>query len=485
MSSSSKSSSNPVIVWFRRDLRLGDNLALDAARQNDRPVVCVYIREKGSDFAGANGAAQAWWLHHSLAALADALERTGNRLILRSGDPKSVLTALCEETGADTIHWNRRYDPNHVEPDADLKAALEKDGYAVNSFAGFLMHEPTKLLTKEGKRYHVYTPFWRAFIDGFVPLDPRPHPRKLTALDKKVKSERIDEWALLPSKPDWASRFSELWTPGEDGAHKRLKLFLEDHLEGYKKNRDHPAGQTTSLLSPHLAFGEISPHTIWRALDDLDDDAPEEDVIHFRKEIVWREFSWHLLFHHPDLDEVNLNRRYDKFPWQKSKSHFQAWTEGKTGYPIVDAGMRQLWQHGWMHNRVRMIVASFLIKDLLIDWRDGEKWFRDTLVDCDRASNAASWQWVAGSGADAAPYFRIFNPVRQGESFDPDGAYVREFCPELKDLPNKYIHEPHKAPSQILEKANITLGKHYPQPIVAHDKARKFALQSYEEIRGE
>jgi deoxyribodipyrimidine photo-lyase len=288
----------------------------------------------------------------------------------------------------------------------------------------------------------------------------------------------------LPTKPDWAAGFEQKWKPGEDGAHQQLSDFVKSHLDDYKTARDFPAKQTTSRLSPHLALGEISPNQIWHATLGLQADVPEEDVIHFRKEVVWREFSWHLLFHNPHLPTTNLNRRFDDFPWLEDSANLRAWKHGLTGYPLVDAGMRELWQTGWMHNRVRMVVASFLIKDLLIDWREGEKWFRDTLLDADIANNAASWQWVAGCGADAAPYFRIFNPSRQGETFDPDGTYVKQYCPELSDLPDRYIHRPFEAPEAVLEAAGIVLGKTYQKPIVEHDQARKRALAKYKELSG-
>ena len=423
---------SPVIVWFRRDLRTDDTAALSAAAESGQPVIALYIREPEATGTGPLGAAQAWWLHHSLIALGKSLEALGTPLLLRSGVAHTVLDDLIEETGAGTVHWNRRYDPAGIAVDTEIKASLKGRGITAKSFAGELLHDPARLLTGEKKPYRVYTPFWRAFERDGEPHEPTGAPAKLEAPHPAPKSETLGDWNLLPEKPDWAATFNEVWTPGEGSALERLETFVEGAIDGYGVKRDHPAIDATSLLSPHLAMGEISPARVWYATRGLK--APTGDVVHFRRELVWREFCHHLHFHFPALAEKNWNDRFDAFVWQGSDSDFSAWTRGETGYPIVDAGMRQLWKHGWMHNRVRMITASFLIKHLMIDWRRGEKWFRDTLVDADAASNAANWQWVAGSGADASPFFRIFNPILQGEKFDPDGAYVRAFVPELEKL---------------------------------------------------
>ncbi|MCJ8055065.1 DNA photolyase family protein [Shinella curvata] len=470
----------PVIVWFRRDLRTDDNAALSAAADSGQPVVTLYIRE-AADGTGPLGAAQDWWLHHSLTTLGTSLRALGTPLILRSGDAGKVLDDLIEETGAETVYWNRRHDPAGIEIDTDIKASLKGRGLAAKSFAGELLHDPTRLLTGEKKPYRVYTPFWRAFERDGEPHEPIDAPEKLVALHPAPKSEALDDWNLLPSKPDWATTFSDIWTPGEDAARERLETFVDGAINGYQAKRDHPSIDATSMLSPHLAMGEISPARVWHATRGLK--APTDDVIHFRKELVWREFCHHLHFHFPALAEKNWNDRFDAFPWEGSTKEFKAWTRGKTGYPIVDAGMRQLWQHGFMHNRVRMITASFLIKHLMIDWRRGEQWFRDTLVDADAASNAANWQWVAGSGADASPFFRIFNPILQGEKFDPDGTYVRRFVPELEKLDAAFIHKPFDAPESVLKKAGVVLGKTYPRPLVDHAKARERALGAYKTLK--
>ncbi len=472
----------PILVWFRRDLRLQDNHALATAAQTARPVIPIYINEPTESGNGPLGGAQRWWLHHSLRALKSSLLARGSDLILRAGAPLDIIAEVARESGATTVFWNRRYDPNGTGTDGPLKKALIQRGFTVSSFAGQLLHEPTRLLTKSSAPYRVFTPFWRALEAGGEPATPIEAPDKISAPVRWPASEELEQWKLLPTQPDWASTFTEIWTPGEQAAAERLQNFVEVNLAGYKTERDVPASEGTSLLSPHLAFGEVSPAQIWHATHGLTE-TPVDDVVTFRKELAWREFSYNLLFHNPDLGRRNLDRRFDGFRWLDNDDHFRRWTKGLTGYPIVDAGMRQLWRHGYMHNRVRMIAASFLIKDLLIDWRRGEAWFRDTLADADPASNAASWQWVAGSGADASPFFRIFNPVLQGEKFDPEGLYVKRFVPELADLEARYVHRPFSAPSAALAAAGIEPGVTYPAPIVDHAFARDRALAAFQEVR--
>ena len=471
----------PVIVWFRKDLRTDDHAALAAAAETGSPVIALYIRELDGAGTGPLGAAQAWWLHHSLASLGKTLKALGTPLILRSGAAAGVLDTLIEETGAGSVHWNRRHDPAGIAIDTDIKAALKARGITARSFAGQLLHDPARLQTGEKNPYRVYTPFWKALEREGEPHEPIDAPENLKSLSGALHSERLDDWALLPAKPDWASSFKDIWTPGEAAARERLDDFVDGAIEGYRTDRDRPAIDATSMLSPHLAMGEISPARVWHATRGLK--MPAEDVIHFRKELAWREFCYHLHFHFPQLSDRNWNDRFDAFPWEASGRNFALWTRGRTGYPIVDAGMRQLWHHGWMHNRVRMITASFLIKHLMIDWRRGEKWFRDTLVDADAASNAANWQWVAGSGADASPFFRIFNPILQGEKFDPEGAYVRTFVPELEKLDAKWIHKPFDAPESALSTAGVELGRTYPKPMVDHGKARERALAAYKSLK--
>jgi deoxyribodipyrimidine photo-lyase len=467
----------PVILWFRKDLRLDDNHALNAACGSGRPIVPLFIREPASAGTGALGRAQAWWLHHSLGSLNDSINAHGGSLHLASGDGLDVLRGLIETTGANLVLWNRRYDPPGIAADDRIERELKMQGIATKSFYGQLLHEPSQLLTGGGTPFRVYTPFWRALERSGEPPRPVDQPATMIFAPASGTSEPLASWNLVPAKPDWANGFKEVWSSGENEARRRLGDFIDDALDGYKGNRDFPAKRATSMLSPYLALGVISPARIWEQTRGLS--IRSEDVIHFRKELAWREFSYHLLYHFPSLPYANWNSRFDGFGWSNNATHYRDWTRGMTGYPIVDAGMRQLWRHGFMHNRVRMVVASFLIKHLMIDWRRGESWFRDTLIDADPASNAASWQWVAGSGADAAPFFRIFNPVLQGEKFDPDGSYVREFVPELGALDSTHIHRPFQAPASVLERAGIRLGVTYPKPIVDHAVARDQALKAY------
>ncbi len=471
----------PTLVLLRRDLRLADNPALHEAAAGGGPVVIVHIRETDDPEAGSLGAAQDWWLHHSLAALARALEKAGNRLILKSGNQNAVVDQLIGETGARTVYWNHRYHRRGRELDADLQGQLEACGLTVKGFSANLLHEPSKLLTRSGGYFRFYTPFWKAFSAAPLFAAPLPAPARLPAPSRLPESERLETWNLLPAKPDWASGFSDHWQPGEAGAEAALDHFLQSTVKTYKDGRDFPARAATSLLSPHLALGEISPLQIWHAVSSLK--SPPGDFEKFLQELAWREFCWHLLFHFPDLPTREFNSRFSNFSWGFDASLFDAWTKGATGYPIVDAGMRQLWQTGWVHNRARMIAASFLIKDLMIDWRHGERWFRDTLIDADPASNTASWQWVAGSGADAAPYFRIFNPVLQGEKFDPAGDYVRRYVPEIAGLPDQYIHKPFAASETVLKSAGVEPGATYPRPIVDHGVARDRALAAFKALK--
>jgi deoxyribodipyrimidine photo-lyase len=473
-------SGNPVVVWFRSDLRVQDNLALQVAAASGRPVVCCYVYENDSQ----RGAAQKWWLHHSLSSLSLSLSDIGARLVLRHGETVSQINQLISECGASAVYWNRRYDPQGIAVDTRLKANLRELGIEVETFDGQLLHEPTRIKTGAGNSFKVYTPFWRAFMSSPEPRDPLPAPLKLLSGSDRLSSDRLADWNLLPAKPNWAVGMDKEWQPGENGAHARLTAFVTGAIEGYAEDRNLPYKLSTSKLSPHLAMGEISPFQIWYAAAQIKN-APPRDLEVFRKELVWREFAYHLLFHFPKLNSANFNASFDRFAWAPIKNeHLIAWQKGQTGYPIVDAGMRELWQTGWMHNRVRMITASFLIKHLLIDWRQGEEWFWDTLVDACPASNPASWQWVAGSGADASPYYRIFNPIIQGEKFDTKGDYVRKFVPELKDMPQQFIHRPWEAPILVLKTAGVALGKNYPMPIVDHATARNRALEAYKATKG-
>lgn len=472
-----------AIVWFRNDLRTADNAALLAASRH-KAVVPVYFREPAADRLRALGGARQWWLHHSLERLSERLASLGAPLALLSGDPARLIPKIVAATNASAVYWNRRYDPACRSSDADLKRNLNAQGIRAESFSGQLLHEPTRVRTGSGTHYRVYGPFWRAIEPEVENHTPVPEPVSLSPHPGHPASEDLADWALLPTKPDWAVGICEAWTPGETGAHARLADFVADTIVGYAQQRDLPGVAATSKLSPHLANGEITPGQIIEVLNsNCDVDASDKDRTVFRKEVGWREFSWHLLVNEPDLARTNHNPKFDNFPWVQDDPALSKWKKGLTGYPIVDAGMRQLWQTGWMHNRVRMVVASFLTKHLMIDWRQGERWFWDTLVDADPASNSASWQWVAGSGADAAPYYRIFNPIIQGQKFDPEGDYVKRYIPELSDLPTKYLHQPWTAPANVLADAGVRIGKSYPAPIVEHRAARNRALGAYDTIK--
>ncbi|MEO1659295.1 MAG: deoxyribodipyrimidine photo-lyase [Pseudomonadota bacterium] len=474
----------PVLVWLRDDLRLDDNPALRKAADTGRPVVCLYVLDDDTPGEWTLGGAQRWWLHHSLAALQADLTKIGGTLILRRGKADRVVPELVKALGATEVHWNRRYMPWQIEQDKALKAALSEDGVEVESFNGRLLHEPWTIKTKTGGPYRVYTPYWKQIQTLDVP-DPLPNIRKLIRPDSLPPSDDLASWELLPTKPNWATGFEPIWEPGEAGARKRWRAWVKAYAGRYNSERNRPDLDTTSRMAPHIHFGEISIRTMYLDVANLIGDGviDRDEGKTFLSELVWREFSYHLLFYNPDMFDLPLNRKFTAFEWNNDDSHFDAWTKGMTGYPIVDAGMRQLYREGHMHNRVRMIVGSFLVKDLLIDWRRGMAWFWDTLVCADPAANTASWQWVAGCGADAAPFFRVFNPITQGEKFDPDGAYVRRHVPELANVPAKHIHAPWKAPREVLAKAGVTLGETYPHPVVEHGPMREEALRRYQAIK--
>lgn len=475
---------SPLLVWFRDDLRVADHPALAAAEKTGRPVIALYVLDDESRGLRELGGASRWWLAGSLRTHASKLKSLGVSLVLRRGQAEKAVPALVRETKATRVHWTRRY--GHAgKIDRMVADKLRANGIEVHVYGGSLLHEPEDVETKAGGPMRVYTPFMRAARMQGDPKTPLATLKKMQGV-RGIKSDNLSDWNFEPSKPNWAKEMDGIWTRGEDGARERLYDFLDGGVKGYAAGRDRPDQEHVSRLSPHLRFGEISPRQVWHAAYaalERKQSPVSKDVEKFIAEIYWREFSYHLLHHYPDLGTKNFQQRFDKFPWRADKKALRAWQLGKTGYPLIDAGMRQLWRTGWMHNRVRMVCASFLVKHLLIDWREGERWFWDTLVDADPANNTASWQWVAGSGADAAPYFRIFNPVTQGEKFDPLGKYVREFVPEVANLPDNEIHEPWKAPPAVLAAAGIKLGPHYPEPIVDHAAARAQALEAFGETK--
>jgi deoxyribodipyrimidine photo-lyase len=472
------SSGAPIVVWFRNDLRLDDNPALDAAARAGAPLVALYVLDDDSAGDWRMGAASRWWLHHSLEALAADLAKLGVSLTLRRGRAEFALEGLIAETGARAVYWNRLYEPWAMRRDGELKARLRASGLTVESFNGSLLFEPTHLRNKAGDPFKVFSPFWRACLATCGPSAPLAAPRKLVAAPAP-SSDALADLRLLPTKPDWAGGLRETWRVGEKSARLRLAGFLKNTVGDYKVARDFMAQEGVSHLSPHLHFGEISPRRVWAETMGAVGDVG----LPFLRELGWREFCHHLLVASPHMPELPLDQRFADFPWVKNAKAFDAWTKGRTGYPLVDAAMRELWLTGYMHNRARMVAASFLVKHLLLPWQDGERWFWDTLVDADLANNSGGWQWVAGCGADAAPYFRVFNPVLQGEKFDPEGDYVRRYVPELAKLPARWIHRPHEAPEEALAAAGVRLGKTYPRPIVDHAAARARALAAFEELR--
>jgi deoxyribodipyrimidine photo-lyase len=472
----------PCIVWFRDDLRLSDHPALHAASRTGAPVICLYVLDEQG--ARPLGGAARWWLAQSLRDLRKRLEAVGSPLVLRRGSPVKIIADLSRETDAAGVYWNGIAHAPHQAVAGQVASALQDLGVAVQTFPGDLLVAPSAIRNKDGRGLRVFTPFWRRVQSFGDPPKPLPAPKALSRVPG-IAGDALESWHLEPTHPDWAGGLRETWTPGEASAQAQLRRFLNTGVAGYSTGRDRPDRAGTSKLSPHLRFGEVSPRQVWHAARFAAAAHPKlsDDIDKFLSELGWREFCRHLLFDVPDLAERNLQPSFDVFPWKTDAKALRAWQRGRTGYPIVDAGMRELWHTGTMHNRVRMVVASFLVKHLLIDWREGEKWFWNTLVDADAGSNPANWQWVAGSGADAAPYFRVFNPILQGEKFDPGGAYVRRWVPELERLPDRLIHQPWTATPLELAGAGISLGKTYPQPIIDHKAGRERALAAYAKVR--
>ncbi len=468
----------PVLLWLRDDLRIADNPALTRAVECGRPVVALFVLDDVSPDLRPLGGASRWWLHRSLAEFRDRFARLGGSLCLRRGPVGEIVTTMAAEIDAAEVVWNRRYLPGQTTIDADLKRRLRAGGRTAESFRANLLHEPHTVKTGAGGPFRVFTPFWRAARGPGAPRAPLPPPGALRTPDVVPPSLVLDDLELLPRRPYWAGGLDATWTPGEVGATARLDRFLAEGLRGYASGRDRPDLDHTSRLSPHLRFGEISPFTVAAAVAArvAADPTLATDADKFLAEIGWREFAHHLAFHFGDLSDREFQPRFGTFPWKTDAALLEAWKRGRTGYPLVDAGMRELWATGTMHNRVRMVGASFLVKHGLVDWREGERWFFETLVDACPAVNPASWQWVAGCGADAAPFFRIFNPVTQGVKFDPDGAYLRRWLPELAALPTAAIHAPWTASKDVAAAAGFRLGVTYPAPIVDHSFARERAL---------
>ncbi len=482
-----KSSSRRALIWFRGDLRLDDNPALNFANDIGYELLPVYVHAPHEEGEWAPGGASRWWLHHSLDSLATSIESSGGKLLVRKSESTlHELRELIEVHQISAVFWNRRYELSFRERDEEIKKSLTALGLEVKSFNSHLLWEPWEVSTGESKPYQVFTPFWNKVSSFDAPPLARSPDKKVKWLAPLTASCDMTELKLLPELP-WARSFPDHFRPGEEGARESLDKFVAVAAASYQSARDIPAQAGTSRLSPHLHFGEISVRRVWHEVQELLSKTREtkvrESLKTYLKEIAWREFAYHLLFHFPQTSNQPLRDAFRNFPWEESPEQLRAWQQGRTGYPIVDAGLRELWTTGYMHNRVRMIVASFLVKDLRISWLEGAKWFWDTLVDADLASNTLGWQWAGGCGADAAPYFRVFNPTLQGEKFDTDGDYVKRWIPELKNLPDKWIHKPWDAPPLVLSAAGVQLGKDYPHPIVDHKQARDAALAAFSKMK--
>lgn len=471
-----------IIVWFRKDLRLHDNPALwEAAQQGI--VIPVFIWSEEEEYEKITNAAGKWWLHHSLIALEKKLKLNGLSLIIRRGNSLEELSSICKQTKADAVFFGERYEPSIIRRDSRITKNLLTYGMEVRSFPSNLLFTPSDLLNKKNEPYKLFTAFWKRTMGESVNR-PLPIPDELVSYDQDLPSLRVEELDLLPVN-HWAEKFHTYWEPGEKGAITRWEQFTYDGLSRYVERRDIPSANSVSLLSPHLAWGDISVRAIWHSAKGLNETGEymHSSIDAFLRQLIWREFAYHQLIHFPTVLYAPLREKFKAFPWQGSDEEFAKWQKGLTGYPLVDAGMRELWQTGAIQNRVRMVVSSFLVKHLLISWVEGSDWFKETLVDFDAASNAMGWQWVAGSGIDAAPYFRIFNPILQSQKFDPEGLYIRKWVPELAEIPSKYIHEPWKAPENVLHESGIVLGKTYPLPIIDHSLARNRALEAYATVK--
>lgn len=461
-----------------------DNPALwEAAQQGEIIPVFIWSEEEEREYAKSEAAR--WWLHHSLLALEEKLKSHRLTLILRRGNSLEQLASICIQTEADAVFYSERYEPSISKRDDAIAESLLSYVSEVRSFSSSLLFPPDNLLNQKNEPYKVFTSFWkRTMLESVV--RPLPIPDNIVSCGEEIPSLQVEGLRLL-SENTWYEKFHTYWKPGEKGAIMRWQQFVDDGLSRYVVDRDLPAADSVSLLSAHLAWGDISVRSVWHAAKRLYDEETEEyrrsSIDAFLRQLIWREFAYHQLIHFPTMLGEPLRENFNKFPWQGSDEELSKWKRGLTGYPFVDAGMRQLWETGAMHNRVRMVVASFLVKHLLISWVEGSKWFQETLVDFDAANNAMGWQWVAGSGIDAAPYFRIFNPIIQSQKFDTDGQYIRKWVPELAEIPSKYIHEPWKAPADVLFEAGIVLGETYPLPMIDHAHARVRALEAFAQVK--
>ena len=467
---------NINVMWFRQDLRLADNPALTNALK-DGKTLPIFILDDFNSKEHVNGAASKWWLHHSLIKLNKSLK---NKLCFFVGNPIDILDEIHKQFEISNIFWSRCYEPWRIKRDKKIKKYFNDQNVNVNTFNGSLLWEPWNIAKKDGTPYKVFTPYYRkGCLNSDKPRMPLPAPNLSNLISIDNHDLKIEDLELMP-KHNWYNKMISLWSPGEEGAHSKIEEFISNGLNNYKEGRNFPSNQNVSQLSPHLHFGEVSPNQVWyRAKTKEGKLGIKKDLDHFLSELGWREFSFNLLYHFPFLPKENLQKKFDNFPWDNDKDKLKKWQKGLTGYPIVDAGMQELWQTGYMHNRLRMVVGSFLVKNLLLHWHHGERWFWDCLIDADLASNSAGWQWIAGSGADAAPYFRIFNPITQGQKFDPDGKYTRKYLPVLNDMPDKFLFNPWEAPEDVLRSAGVKLGENYPLPIVEIGSSRQKALEAF------
>lgn len=467
--------STTAIAWLRSDLRIADNPALSAAASHGDKVVALYIHEEDPGVRPPGSAGQ-WWLHQSLVSLAADLASIGIVLEVRRGLAGAVIDAIVEQRKADAVFWNRRYAPGERTVDEAVKDQLKSRGVKAESFAANVLHEPWTIQTGQGKPYSVYSPFWKT-LRGMSIEAPLRRPAAREAIEPPVVDADYRQ-------PRWADKLGQHWSIGEAAAHKSLSDFLDDKVADYPAGRDVPAQNATSRMSPHLRHGEISPRQIWHAAMSASHahHGRAAMIDKYLSELGWRDFNYHQLYHREDIATKPMQPKYAGMQWRDAPDDLAAWEAGQTGIPMVDAGMRELWETGYMENRVRMLTASLLTKNMLIDWRDGEAWFWDCLVDGDMANNPGNWQWVAGSGLDAAPYFRIFNPVTQGEKFDSSGLYVRQWMPELAQLPDKYVHRPSEAPAEVLQAAGVSIGGNYPAPIVDLKATRTRALEAADRL---